>query len=51
VIQSAKAADVVEGEAAKPLEIPELPAVEVVYSPDQPAAPVEGFGAGILDEP
>lgn len=49
VIQSAKAADVVEGETAKPLEIPELPQVEVVYSPDQQSAP-EGFGAGIIEK-
>jgi hypothetical protein len=50
VIQSAKAADVVEGETAKPIEIPELPALEVLYSADQPKSPDTEFGAGIVED-
>jgi superfamily II DNA/RNA helicase len=52
VIQSAKAADVVEGEEAKPLDLPPPPPeVEVVYSSDKPQPADPGFGAGLLDEP
>jgi superfamily II DNA/RNA helicase len=51
MIQSAKAADVVEGEEARPLDLPEAPPnVQVLYSSDGPQAPDAGFGAGILDE-
>jgi hypothetical protein len=51
MIQSAKAADVVEGEEAKPIDLPPPPPdVQVLYSSDAPQAPDAGFGAGILDE-
>jgi hypothetical protein len=50
IIQSAHAADVVEGETAKKIEIPELPQVEVVYSSDKPAETEGKFGEGILEE-
>lgn len=50
MIQSAHAADVVEGETAKKLEIPDLPQVEVLYDPSKPAAVDSGFGAGILED-
>src|SRR5262249_36730776 len=45
VIQSAKAADVVEGETARPIELPEaLPDVQVVYSSESPCqVPPPGF--------
>jgi superfamily II DNA/RNA helicase len=50
VIQSAKAADVVEGEEAKPLDLPPPPPdVQVVFSSDAPQPPGPGFGAGIDD--
>lgn len=51
MIQSAHAADVVEGETAKKLEIPDLPQVEVLYDPSLPAPVSADFGAGILDDP
>lgn len=51
MIQSAKAADVVEGEEAKPIELPEPPPeVQVLYSSDMTLAPDPEFGAGIFDE-
>jgi hypothetical protein len=52
VIQSAKAADVVEGEEAKPLDLPPPPPdVQVLYSADAPQQADAGFGEGILEEP
>jgi superfamily II DNA/RNA helicase len=51
MIQSAKAADVVEGEEAKPIDLPPPPPdVQVLYSSDAPQSPDSSFGAGILDE-
>jgi len=49
IIQSAHAADVVEGETAKKIELPEMPQVEMPYSLGKPLE-VEGrFGEGIMD--
>ena len=49
VIQSAKAADVVEGETAKPIEVPEAPPDEqLLYSPDAAQPPPPGFGDGLF---
>jgi hypothetical protein len=51
MIQSAKAADVVEGEEAKPIDLPPPPPdVQVVYSSEAPQAAEEGFAAGILED-
>ncbi|MCX7700589.1 MAG: helicase, partial [Gemmataceae bacterium] len=51
MIQAAKAADVVEGEEAKPIELPEPPPeVQVLYSSDMTFTPDPEFGAGIFDE-
>ncbi len=51
VIQSAKAADVVEGEEAKQIDLPAPPPeVEVVYSAETARTPDADFGSGILDE-
>ena len=51
VIQSAKAADVVEGEEAKPLDLPPPPPeVELIYSAETAQQPVAGFGEGLLDD-
>ncbi len=51
MIQSAKAADVVEGEEAKPIDLPAPPPdVQVVYSSDQPQQADSNFGAGIIEE-
>ncbi len=51
MIQAAKAADVVEGEEAKPIDLPEPPpAVQVLYDSSTTLAPDAEFGAGILDE-
>lgn len=49
MIQAAHAADIVEGETAKTLEIPDLPQVEVLYDANKPAHVDRGFGAGIFD--
>lgn len=52
VIQSAKAADVVEGEEAKPLDLPPPPPdVQVLYSAEAPRQADAGFGEGIGEEP
>jgi superfamily II DNA/RNA helicase len=51
MIQSAKAADVVEGEEAKPIDLPEPPAdVQVLYDSQSSLTPDPEFGAGIFDE-
>src|SRR5262249_49303625 len=49
IIQSAHAADVVEGETAKKIELPEPPQVQVLYTPDQSDETQGKFGEGILD--
>ncbi|HLW67126.1 MAG TPA: DEAD/DEAH box helicase [Gemmataceae bacterium] len=50
IIQTAHAADVVEGETAKKIEIPDVPQVEVLYSANQAPDTDGGFGEGILEE-
>jgi hypothetical protein len=51
MIQGAKAADVVEGEEAKPIDLPAPPPdVQVVYSSDQAQASDSSFGEGILGD-
>jgi superfamily II DNA/RNA helicase len=49
IIQTAHAADVVEGETAKKIEIPDVPQVEVLYSSDKPVEPESTFGQGIME--
>jgi hypothetical protein len=51
MIQSAHAADLVEGESGKKLEIPDLPSVEVQFDPSKSQAANPEFGLGVLDEP
>jgi superfamily II DNA/RNA helicase len=51
MIQAAKAADVVEGEEAKRIDLPEPPPeVQVVFSSDTVFTPDPEFGAGIFDD-